>query len=83
MRLMHLIIFANGLLNQLVHSNSNLEGTSEPNEWLLQELNGAHLRLSAIAVGFTLNHKNSNSRPNIKIRFPISGSTFSNGETRF
>jgi len=82
MRLIHLIVFANGLLNQLVHSH-NLEGTFQPKEWLLQELNGAHLRLSAIAVGFTLNHKNSNSRPNIKIRFPISGSTFSNGETRF
>ncbi len=38
MRLMHLIVFVNGLLNKLVHSSSNLEGDSEPKEWLIQEL---------------------------------------------
>jgi len=62
MRLTHLLIFADVLLNQLtplasypestqlVHLNPVLEGASQPKEWLLQELSGAHLRLSACAV---------------------------------
>jgi len=44
---MHLMIFANGLLNQLARSAYHFESANNPKEWLLQELNGAHLRLSA------------------------------------
>lgn len=47
MRLLHLMVWANGLLNQLVYSAFHSEGTSQSKEWLLQELNGVHLRLSA------------------------------------
>ena len=51
---MNLLILTICHLTQLVQATSSLEGAHPSMEWLLEELNGAHLRLSASVVCFTM-----------------------------
>jgi len=45
---------------QLVRSSSRPENAPLPDEWLLRELNGGHLRLSATVVCFLITLINNN-----------------------
>lgn len=50
MRLIHLLILANYHMIGRVQVASQLEGAPTSIDWLLHELNGAHLRLSIAVV---------------------------------
>ena len=50
MRLIHLLILIHCNMIGRVQLASQLEGSPPPIDWLLRELNGAHLRLSIAVV---------------------------------